>query len=70
MYTKEVHVKIYDDDSGDYIEIGPDADGIEGCIDIRDHQGEKVTKLEALPIELARKLADALIYVCDQMEIK
>lgn len=33
LYTTEIYFRVYDDDSGDYIEIAPGADGL-GLVEI------------------------------------
>ena len=45
-YTIEKHMRVYDNDSGEYIEIRPDGDGL-GCVDIRqcDRQGKILARI-------------------------
>ena len=60
-FTKETAKKVWSDDDGTHIYIGPDADGF-GCIDIRyvDEKGvpeERIT----LPKEQARLVAESIL---------
>jgi len=47
-YTIENRIRVYDEDSGEYIEICPDADGLM-CVDIRqcDRDGKILARITA-----------------------
>jgi hypothetical protein len=63
-YTIESLKRVYDDGSGDYVQISPDADGLD-CVDIRQYnsKGEIYANGQAritMSQEMAEKLSLAL----------
>jgi aminopeptidase N len=64
-YSLEHHMRVYDDMTGDYVEIRPDADGL-NLIEINgfDSGGMKTSGLTVFP-EAARLIAQALTQVAN-----
>lgn len=59
-HSLEVFMRIYDDDTGDYYQIGPDGDGLD-LVQLSAHQkgGEEYSSF-VMPIEAAMKFSEAL----------
>lgn len=64
-HSVEIYFRICDDDSGDYIQLGPDKDGLD-MVEISSHahvnlkEGVKETGHIVMPIEVANKLQQAI----------
>lgn len=63
-YTTEAHFKIFDDDNGHALRVGPDSDGL-GLVEI--DGGSDFGRL-IIPAEMARQLAGVLCGVADSAE--
>ena len=61
-FTIERVAKVYDDDSAEYVYVGPDADGLD-CVELRFYgdDGEIVTRLTPIPPEMAVEVAKAIL---------
>jgi len=70
-FSKENHIRIYDDDSGAYISVSPDFDGLDLC-EIRDYAPDspsnKPLSSIVMTIEQGRLVADAILETCDRLE--
>lgn len=66
-FTLEILREVWDDESGDHIEIGPDRDGL-GCIEIRykDKNGKIEERMTFHP-EMARLVAQAVLKCADEL---
>lgn len=62
-YSVETFVRIHDDKSGDYIQVGPDRDGI-GNVEITTSDGEAIV----MPAVLARLVSHELLVVAQRIE--
>ncbi len=60
-YTLETLHRIYNDKTGEYLQIGPDGDGVD-MVDIRsiDPQGKEFSRV-TIPLEMARLVGSALL---------
>ena len=59
-YTLEFAIRVYNDTSGDYVYVGPDADGL-GLIEIRYVEDEYIIHSRIrMPREQARLVAEAI----------
>ena len=66
-FSAEKSVRVYDDTSGEYVYIGPDADGLD-LVELRsyDATGQIESKGAAritMPIEQALLVAEAILYL-------
>lgn len=61
-YSLEVLRRVYDDDSGAYIEVGPDRDGLD-LVEVR-----TTTKDTVMHPKQARLLAKALLACADELD--
>jgi hypothetical protein len=70
-YSKENHIRIYDDQSGAYISVSPDFDGLDLC-EIRDYasdsRSDKPLSSIVMTIEQGRLVADAILETCARIE--
>jgi hypothetical protein len=70
-FSTEVVRKVYDDEDGVYIQVGPDGDGLD-LVELRvsDEESKKYygdVRITLYPAQ-ARLLADALLACADEME--
>ena len=69
-HSVEIYFRICDDDSGDYIQLGPDKDGLD-MVEISSHvslkEGVKETGHIVMPIEVANKLQQAIRDYIDRL---
>jgi hypothetical protein len=63
-YTVEQSYRIYDDKTGDYIEVRPTADGIEGLFDIKCVDGGKEFARFTVNLMQMNSLAEILRKIC------
>lgn len=64
-YTKEMHMRVYDDGSGEYVGIGHDPDGL-GCVHI--YLSEDTNVRIYIPPAQARLVAEAMIKIADDID--
>lgn len=71
-HSVEIYFRICDDESGDYIQLGPDKDGLD-MVEISSHvhvslkEGVKETGHIVMPIEVANKLQQAIRDYIDRL---
>ncbi len=70
-YSTEVNRRIYNDDYGVFIEVGPDADGLGGLVEVRTIDAESKKHYGELRLtidpEMAKQLAFALLKAADEV---
>ena len=68
-YTEEIVRQIYHDGDGWHVEVGPDRDGLD-LVEIRYRDGttKHNVDLPTLETDCARKLAHAILALCDELE--
>jgi hypothetical protein len=69
-YSTETFMRVYDNDHGYFYEIRPDADGFD-CVAIfysDGGKGDKVEQQTAMPPEMARHVARAMLAVADAID--
>lgn len=70
-FSKEHHIKIFNDDSGAYIQVSPDFDSLDLC-EIRDYatdsRSDKPLASIVMTIEQGRLVADAILETCARLE--
>jgi hypothetical protein len=62
--TTEVFRRVYNDQTGDYIEVRPDRDGLD-LVEIHDPDGDRRINF---PPEIARAVAKAMLMLADDLE--
>jgi hypothetical protein len=71
-YTIESIKRVYDDDCGEYVQVSPDADGL-NCVEIRQYNskgnicGDGQARITMAPA-MAEKLAEALQAYLDDLK--
>lgn len=65
-YSTEFYIRICDDESGDYIQLGPDKDGLD-MVEISSHCEGAETGSVVMPIEAANKLQQAIRDYIDRL---
>jgi hypothetical protein len=70
-YSIETHRRVYDDDNGNFLTIRPSPDFPDGnvCLMTEGEEKEYFGEIRLdLPVEMMRKIAEALIAACDEAE--
>jgi len=67
-YSTEIVRKIYDDKTGDMLEIGPDADGLDMVAIFYGYEGQKKEQRISMPPDQARLVAAAIVQCADELE--
>lgn len=63
-FTKETFVRIYDDDGGNFYQVGPDRDSLDLCeISSNDGDQRQPTHYVTIPWKAAKLLAEAILEV-------
>lgn len=65
-HSVEFYIRICDDESGDYVQLGPDKDGLD-MVEISSHCDGKETSSVVMPIEVANKLQQAIRDYIDRL---
>lgn len=60
-FSSETHIKVWDDECGSYIQVGPDADSL-GLIELRaiESDGREHSRM-TMVVEQAKLVADAIL---------
>jgi hypothetical protein len=64
QYSIERHIRIYDDASGEYLEVAPDADGLD-LVELRSVTGkDEIAERVVMTRQQAELVANALVEYC------
>lgn len=69
MYSLETLYRVYDDKTGFYWEVRPDADGLD-LVEIAYYEEDRVFKDIIIPPAAARLVAEAILKLADNLEAK
>ena len=61
-FSMETFIRVYDDSTGNYIQIGPDANSL-GLVELREFEGGKERARLTMPARKASLVADAICNV-------
>lgn len=65
-YTTEMNIRVYDDSTGNYVEIAPDADAL-GLIELRLVEDDSIKQRICMTQEQARKFVAAQQFYFDMV---
>jgi len=67
--TKEVVIKVFNDEDGDFYQISPDPDGLD-CVEVRyfDETGKPSDSRLTMPPDMALIVAEAIIEMSEKLK--
>lgn len=69
-FSLETRREVWNDESGDRIDVGEDRDGL-GLVELRSiDKGGRIENSLAMPPDQARLVAEAILLACDELEAK